>query len=304
MTLHELEEIRKKSKKQNNIGIIILVLSVILFMFGSGVEGFGQILSVLGFGGFVTGIIFIAIANTKFSKIKKDFKNRILKAEIEKMYPEIQYYPDRGLEMGFVNSLHLYREPDRYHSEDMLCGKIMGVSFVCSDVKMEERHVQQTKNGTRVYYETYFQGRFYRFDFNKPFKDTILLTEGMKPGAYGALQKVEMESIDFNKKFKTYCKEKINAFYVLTPQLMLALLELEKQNPGVVSIVINSNNVYMAINNRRDSFELSLSRPIDENFLKYYMKDITSVEQIIDQLNLDNKVFKEIDRDLKSLNIK
>lgn len=299
MDLKKMEEIRLKSKRLNTIGLIVLILSIVMFFLGSMV-GFGGF-EVIFFIGVIVGIVVVVIANSSFSKVKRDFKNKILKAEIEKRYPEIVYHPNQGLDEGFINSLHFYRRADRYHSEDMLCGKIMGVSFVSSDVHMEERHVQHTKNGTRVYYETFFRGRFYRFDFNKPFKDRILMVEGLKPGAYGGLQKVELESIEFNKKFKTYCKEKINAFYILTPQLMLSFLELEKQNPGAISILIDSNSMYMAINNNRDSFELSLNRPIDETYVDYYMKDVRTIEGIIDQLNLDNKVFKEIQKDISNL---
>lgn len=299
MNLKQMEEIRLKSKKINISGIIVLVLSIALFFIGSSV-GFGGF-EVIFFIGIFVGVILIAIANSNFSKVKRDFKNKILKAEIEKKYPEIVYHPNQGFDEGFVNSLHFYRRPDRYHSEDMLSGKILGVSFVSSDVHMEERHVQHTKDGTRVYYETFFRGRFYRFDFNKPFRDKILMVEGIKPSAYGGLQKVELESIEFNKKFKTYCKEKINAFYVLTPQLMLAFLDLEKQNPGAISILIDSNSMYMAINNNKDSFELSLNRPIDESYIEYYMRDVKSIENIIEQLNLDNKVFKEIQKDISNI---
>ena len=65
-------------------------------------------ITFLGFILFVTGIIMIIISYSKFRKIAKEFKNKILKPEIEKRYPEIAYFPDQGLSEGFINSLHLY----------------------------------------------------------------------------------------------------------------------------------------------------------------------------------------------------
>lgn len=301
MTLKQIDEIRQKCKKRNLIGILLIVLAFI-FIFCSQIN-LSLSAVFMGFAviSIIIGIVFLCIANIKFSKIKKEFKNKYLKEEIKKRYPEIDYYPDRGFEEDFVNKLGFYKYPDRYRSEDMISGKIKGVSFVCADVKMEERHVEHTKNGTRTYYVTFFQGRIYRFDFNKPFKDSILLTEGFKPSRYSHLNKVEMESIEFNKKFKTFCKDKFNAFYVLTPKMMLSLLEMEKNNPGSITMLINEKNVFMGIHNNRDAFELKMGTKVDENFIEYYLKDIKGIEGIIDELDLDNQMFKEIKEDVSGL---
>ena len=298
MTIQELEQIRSKNKKINNIGILITVLSIVITFLGTFIL---PLVTYLGFILFIVGPIMIIVSYSKFRKIAKMFKHKILKPEIEKRYPEIAYFPDQGLSEEFINSLHLYENPDRFHSEDMLCGKIKDVKFVCSDVHMEERHVQHTKDGTKVYYETIFKGRFYQFEFNKPFKDQLLLVEGFKPLYYSNLEKVELESVDFNKTFKTFCRDKINAFYVLTPKLMLALMELEKENPGRISILIDGNHLNLAIYNNADAFELSFRKQINENFVEDYMHDTTIIEKIIEVLDLDNKIFKEIAEDIKNI---
>lgn len=301
MKLQEIEEIRINCKKKNYIGLLLIILAAVFIFLAQLELDFAPVFVGGGFISMITGIIFVAIANIKFSKIKKEFKYKYLKEEIKRRYPEIDYFPERGFEKDFVNRLGFYPNPDRYHSEDMVCGKIKGVSFVCADVKMEEKHVQHTKNGTRTYYVTIFQGRIYRFDFNKPFKDSILLTEGMRPSKYHYLNKVEMESIEFNKKFNTFCKDKLNAFYVLTPKMMLALLDLEKTNRGAITMLINENNVFMGIYNNRDAFELRMNTKLDDNFIDYYLQDIIGIEGIIDQLDLDNQVFKDIYKDVNGL---
>ena len=47
-------------------------------------------------------------------------------------------------------------------------------------------------------------------------------------------KKVKLESVQFNKKFKTYATSEHNAFYVLTPHFMEALMAFEQKNKGKI----------------------------------------------------------------------
>ena len=74
---------------------------------------------------------------------------------------------------------------------------------------------------------------------------------------------------------------------------MMALLDLEKANPGAISIAINSNKLALALNNNKDTFSLKMSQPISENIFKEFKKELDVVNQIINELSLNNKIFKE-----------
>ena len=107
------------------------------------------------------------------------------------------------------------------------------------------------------------------------------------------MQKISLESEEFNKKFKTFAKDEFSAFYVLTPQVMMALLDLEKANPGSISIAINSNKLALALNNNKDTFSLRMNQPISDSIFKTFKKEMDVINQIIEELSLNNKIFKE-----------
>ena len=63
------------------------------------------------------------------------------------------------------------------------------------------------------------------FYLSANFKGNLVITEASFSKHYG-MKKVSMESEEFNKVFKTYANDDLSAFYVLTPHLMVSLLEL------------------------------------------------------------------------------
>ena len=185
------------------------------------------------------------------------------------------------------------KKADRYHSEDYISGKIDDVDFVSSDLKLEERHVQHTKNGTRVYYVTYFLGRIFRFDFNKVFTGNLQVLETGSPYSRRKFNKVKLESIEFNKKFRIFAEEDLTAFYILTPDIMEAIFNLEKRHPGRISMSFLGDHLYVAINNNKDTFELQMFRKIDEQLIEEFKNDLLVIKDFIMSLKLNNRLFKK-----------
>jgi hypothetical protein len=105
-------------------------------------------------------------------------------------------------------------------------------------------------------------------------------------------QKVELESIDFNKKFKTYATTELSAFYVLTPDIMEAIFELEKRNPGRIGLSFAGENLYIAINNNKNTFEIKMFRTIDNAMMEGFKNDLMVIKDFIHTLKLNTKIFK------------
>ncbi len=285
----KFNETKQKSEKSIILGGILLVVGVILaLLLGSNMEA----LLVVGIIVVLAGFVFLAIGATKFFKLKKTFKTDVLTERFKELIPGITYSPNRGLTEGDVYSTDFLKRADRFHSEDFLSGELDGVTFASSDVKLEERHVQHTKNGTRVYYVAYFVGRVFRFDFNKEFVGSLQVLEAGSPKSRG-YNKVKLESIDFNKKFKTYATEDITAFYILTPDIMEAIFKLEKKHPGRIGLSFRGDHLYVAINNNKDTFELQLFRKIDDNMIKEFEQDLLVIKDFIMTLKLNNNLFKK-----------
>lgn len=280
---------KKKSETFVIIGGSITILGVILALIGN--ES-GNALFVVGIILGLIGLIFFAIGFTKFSKLKRDFKYNVLSKMFAEVLPEVHYEPDDGLSPETVYQTDFLKRADRFHSEDYLMGAVDGVDFISSDVKLEERHVQHTKNGTRVYYVTYFMGRIFRFQFNKDFVGSLYVLEGGSPHSWGH-NKVKLESVDFNKKFKTYATEDITAFYILTPDIMEAIHKIERRNPGRIGLRFHGEYLYVAINNNRDTFELQMFRKIDDSIIQEFKEDLLVIKDFIVTLKLNNNLFKK-----------
>ncbi len=283
----------KKSKAEKFVvlGGIGVVIGVIFFLIYQ--NSLAQILLIIGIPVGVIGLIAAATGLTNFQKLKKDFKKKILVHMFEEMMPGVTYDPDDGLSSTTVYNTEFLKRADRFHTEDLISGKIEDVDFVSSDVKLEERHVRQTKNGTQVYYVTYFLGRVFCFDFNKDFVGELQVLESGSPISRFKYDKIKLESINFNKKFKTFSTNDLTAFYILTPDIMEAIFHIEERNPGKLSMSFHGGRLYIGINNNRDTFELQFFRKIDESMLDEFKRDFLVVKDFVTTLKLNNKLFKK-----------
>ncbi len=281
---------KQKSKAEQfitigGIGIVIAVFSYLLIMQSYRL----YIVIPIGVGAIITLIIGLA----KFSDVSKRFKTEVMSELIESELENGYFSASQGLSQSDVYACEFIKRADRYHSEDYISGTIDGVAFISSDVKLEERHVRHTKNGTRTYYETYYQGRVFVFDFNKTFDGYVQVLERGRPRSRRGYDRIELESLAFNDKFTTYTTNDHTAFYILTPHFMEALMDFEKHNRGNIGFSFIDNKLYIGINNRRDTFELQLYRPIDKSLIDEFRRDLLVVKDVVSELKLNNNIFKK-----------
>ncbi len=278
---------KKKAEKQVLIGGAVAIVGALGFLIP-----FEYNIVVVAVG-IIIGAIFLIMGGTAFGQISKSFKSEVLTGLIATFVDNGQFIPERGLSQSQVYSTEFLKRADRFHSEDFLSGEMDGVQFVSSDVKLEERHVEHTKNGTRTYYETYFLGRVFCFEFNKAFDGYLQVLEGARPKVNRKYTKVKLESVQFNKKFKTYATSEHSAFYVLTPHFMEALMKFERENKGKIYFSFIDDKLYIGINNFRDTFELRMFRNLDEKVFDEFKKDLLVIQDVIHELKLNNNIFKK-----------
>lgn len=284
--LIKFQSLKKKAEQKILIGGAIVVLGLILFV--ALVEYTSVGLIVL-----IPGVVLVIMGSTSFSSLTKNFKSEFLAKMIITYVEDGIFDQHRGLSQSIVYDTEFIKRADRFHTEDYLAGKMEGVSFVSSDVRLQERHVEQTSNGTRTTYVTYFLGRVFRFDFNKSFDGYLQVLEKGRPTKKRGYSKVKLESVDFNKKFKTYCTSEHAAFYVLTPHFMEALRKFEKNNKGNISFSFIGNYLYIGINNFRDTFSLKMFKPLNEETFEEFKRELFVIKEIVKELRLNNDIFKK-----------
>ena len=197
--LEAFESYRQQICKKANIYLIIGVILCVLGVFLMTMLEYFIVLLIIGF-------VLICINSSMKSKLSKQFKNEFIISYVKEIYPDSVYNPRSGIPVDRILEPGFLKRPDRWHSEDYLKASYDGVGFEMSDFTFEERHVTtDSKGNTRTTYVTYAKGRFMIFDFKREFNQVLKVVETAYLGlnTHG-LEKVETESLDFNKKFKTY----------------------------------------------------------------------------------------------------
>lgn len=237
---------------------------------------------------FFGGTIYMGKNSRKIKLISSKFKERFVEEELKKVFPDSIYKQYDGFKEQEVVESELLFNRDRFYSEDMISGNFEGVNFRCSDVKQQE--VRKTKNSTRVV--TVFQGRFYEFDFHKPFKHDLLLLQPMNYRPFSNFHKVNTESVNFNSELKIYARDELEAFYILTPDFMEKVRELDDKYLDKISFAFKNNKLYIAVDTRKDYFDIRAFKKVDESLIASYKEEFEDIKAFIIVLNLNSKLFK------------
>ena len=109
-------------------------------------------------------------------------------------------------------------------------------------------------------------------------------------------EKIELEDVVFNKKFKVFGVNAHDVFYILTPHMMNKIKELEEKIDGHLLFCFIDSKLHIAINNNEDSFEpKSVFKKLDENeILSKVEKEIELITMFVDDLDLDNNLFRKV----------
>lgn len=232
-------------------------------------------------------------------RFNKEFKNVFVLKSLNNIFTDITYYPEKGFSKNSIKSIGMLDTGDSYNSNDYISGKYKNIAFEQSDIHIEEKHIEEDAEGKKEeVWETIFLGRLMIFDFNKPFKANIQVAsyrfEAESLPWSKKFSKVEMEDVEFNNTFNVYAESEHEAFYVLTPHFMEKLKEITKKlNCGIMFCFVD-NKLHIAVDNEEDSFEYNVFEPIDEIKIETEItNDIKLITDFIDELNLDNELFKK-----------
>ena len=268
---HEIERVKmyEEYKKNLKLGFFLLIVLV--------------------------GLFFLIKASMIASKYRSSVKEVIIKDMVKANYEDGNYIHKDRIDQSYINSLNFYQRPDRSTGEDLITGSFNGVSFKASDVHMEERvETRDSKGNTQVSYQTIFKGRWYHFEYERVFNETLQVKEGRFVGkASRDLKKYETESILFNKKFKIFSSDQAYVFYQLTPVLIEKILAFEQMHRGTVQMMYHQNILDIAVNDSSDSFELKIKTPLTKDAVSHIIGDIEMPSAIINEFNLDSDKFKK-----------
>jgi hypothetical protein len=288
--IEPLEKKRKDlfSQYSKNITIAVILAIIIIGLFILLLESeFFFILFLL-----IIPIFFVMKAVGLSNKFKETIKDELVHIVLEDKFDDVYYDRHQSISQSVIDQTGLVKRPDRFSGEDYIKGTYKGVSFEVSDVNLKERQEHVDSKGNRtVTYPTYFKGRWYIYKFPKTFNGTLKICE-THPNEARGLERVETESIAFNKKFKLYASDKQYAFFHLTPIMMEKLLELEQLHRGSIYFYYTGNELHIGVNDSQDYMEIPFRKTIDEKAMKAFEGDVDLIPAIINELKLTSDKFK------------
>lgn len=292
MNKEDLEGLRQIAvKKITTLRIISVILALIIWVIFSSFQTF---LVILVFGNFIAMIF----AHKDVQKFKDAYKQTIILELFKSLFDDINYIPDHGITREILDGTNMIDTGDNFYSDDYISAKYKNVSFEFSDVTIEEEY---TDSDGDKHTTTIFEGQWYIFDFNKPFKADLQVCEkgfrNAKRGSFfgpNKFSKVELEDIDFNKEFNVYAQNSFDAFYVLTPGTMEKIKELNNKVNGKMLFCFINKKLHVGLHSGKNLFEPSLYKKIDiEKNHKQAKEEIQMITHFVDVLDLDNNLFRK-----------
>ena len=309
MNVEELKQLQsqiiKKNKICNIVGLLLFLIALAIYLsIAIPKKTDIYLMIIISFIELIFSLIIVMYIKSKandkdIEKFYKDFKNVFVLKSLNNIFTDIKYYPEKGFSKNFIKNIGMLYTGDSYNSNDYISGKYKDIAFEQSDIHIEEKYIEEDADGEKEeVWKTIFLGRLMIFDFNKPFKTNIQVAsyrfEAESLPWSKKFSRVEMEDAEFNNTFNVYAESEHEAFYVLTPHFMEKLKTITKKiNCGIMFCFVD-NKLHIAVDNEKDSFEYNVFERIDEiKIEKEITNDIKLITDFIDELNLDNELFKK-----------
>jgi hypothetical protein len=269
-------------------------------------------LAPLGIALLIIGGVYAA----KASEWRNTFKARVMTRLVKLFHPSLNYSPNRAIaeqEYHLSMLFHNSPDPDRYRGEDYIEGVIDKTDIRLSELHTEYRQVTYDSKGRRhEHWVTIFRGLFISADFHKHFHGVTLVLPDTEQSWLGGLgqwlqsisaklgnqpgELVKMEDPEFERLFKVFSTDQVEARYILTPNMIRRIVEFRKKTDSPIRLSFIASRVFVAIPTYHNYFEPpSLFSPadklLDPSTLAEYFEELKFALAVVDELNLNTRIW-------------
>ncbi len=271
-----------------NYNIIFISMAIILLgaLFAFDLEELGILIGTLILG----LIVYFVFANKGASGWRDKYKKQVIEAIVKSFFGETgQYEPHSGhSESEFIDTNLFDRSPDRFHSEDLIKGKVDKTLICFSEVHAEYK---TTGSKGKTNWHTLFKGFLFTADFNKHFNGRTIIKQ---KSFWNFLShgNIELENPAFREEFAVYANDPIEARYILSPALMEKMLQLNKNWGESLGFSFIQSQVKIAIPMHVDFFEISIWSKLD--IQGKWLKDwqiIADLVSVVHDLDLNTRIW-------------
>ncbi|MEM7329529.1 MAG: DUF3137 domain-containing protein [Pseudomonadota bacterium] len=290
----------KASVRWSWIGGAIALIGVLLGFFAFRVPQLGIVAGVIGFAVHGAG-------RGPLNQIGKRAKRMIVDPVAQRFAMLFDPEPGHQASIMDLHAAGLVPSWDRSVFEDRLTGTRNGVEFEFFEATLKERRRSTDSRGrTRTRWGTVFDGQCLRFQFHKNFhgRTTVMRDAGLfnRFGSKRGMERVRLESKAFEQAFEVYSTDQVEARFLLTPDLMQRLIELEKVfHGGRLRCAFQANELLIALEGG-DLFEPgSMFTPLDNpDRVRELLDDFAAIFNLIDSFADPEQVARSrraLDRD-------
>lgn len=281
-------------------GGVTLALIVLVAMLAPD-PGFGLIPLVIG------AIVFFVLYARMTRGYVAEFKDNIIGRIVKFVDPGLSYEKAGFIPQATYHQSRIFLTGvDRYHGEDLVRGTVGKTAIQFSEIHSQYKTEHTDSKGRRrTQWHTIFKGIFFVADFNKHFRgETVVLPDaaqkllgrlGQTFQSWNIARKgdlVRLEDVAFEERFVVYSDDQVEARYLLSTSLMSRIMAYRDRTGRQVHLSFVKSNIYVAITNRKDSFEPKLfSTVLDMKLTEEFLADIMLAVSIVEDLNLNTRIW-------------
>ena len=293
MNFKNAEKIRKKFNLKKDLftilSFLILLIGLVFFIFNIYLSEYNpceNFFLFLGIAVIILSIIIfvlgIEVGGDKYIRLLIYIEKRAIK----EIYPRYSKFNNKYFNIELFDNNLILDKPSFYSFEKSFEGKIDSILFYYSAFHFQYSQVVINKESSNISSSS-IDGNIIIFDLdnsdffknctvNKPILYIRLAKKidekDIKLGNE-LLQKVEYESSEFNEIFDCFCNDKLFAFKVISPKVIIELLKLNKffkdkkipaNSYNSFSIIFNENKVFIFLKIHPSIFQLSIEKEFDE----------------------------------------
>ena len=178
-------------------------------------------------------------------------------------------------------------------SEEQINSEKTALEKEKEEIIAEEKRVTTDSKGRRQeHWIDIFRGFFFIADFNKNFQGQTVVFRNSWFKLNLGKQRVKLENPNFEKQFDVFSTDQVEARYILTPNLMERLLELDSRFPGKITVSFRDSSVIIAIPDQTNHFETNIWEcQLNTDKLKREFGTLVNLFQIIHDLNLNLRIW-------------
>jgi hypothetical protein len=286
---HDREQAVSKARKYRYIGI-----GLGLFIALVGIVGFK---SPFGpFLGVIVGFGLVTWGGQDLKKFGKEAKELLIQPVVRQLGLNFEAEPGEVASIYEHKKVGIVPSWDRASYEDRLTGSRDNVEFELFEAHLEEKHRSTDSKGrTTTRWVTVFKGQCLRFHFDKTFYGRTLVTRDAgffnRFGGGKGMKRASLEDPEFEKIFEVYTTDQVESRYLLTPDLMQELVNLEQTfHGGKLKCCFYGGEMYITLQGGNLFEPGSMFTPLDSpNRLRELLEDFAAVFHIIDVTNKNRR---------------